>query len=244
VERRVILVSHAPLGIQHQRQWMEDNLVEPGEWYLSLDDNITDWTALVSPQYEGERASVKSRSDGALWKQWFCGSCPPKRLVTEIVPEMIAESERVGAHLAGFAVTDNYFYRERKWLKCAFVVTKACLRRKRDIRWDQEFSTMDDLDQTATHLLRDGVVLVNNFSVPEKKHYEAGGIGTWKERGYRKAIEAQRLCEKWPGLFTTVQRPNGHTDVSLAIDERSVEAWRKRMVMRGQPTLFPIEEFK
>lgn len=232
-----IMSSGLPPGISGQRQWIEDSLISNGEWYCSLDDNLTGWTQVHQDYYGEESLPVHSRVAKLDWRSIYDYPCSPREMMLQL-DDMRRRAEHHKTSLCGFAVTDNFFFRERHWLFCSFVVTKAFLKKKSNIRWDVSLPCMEDLDQTAQHLLRDGAVLVNNFSVPEKLHYQPGGIGTKPERREMQAKARAMLLEKWPGLFLPLDR-DGIDDVTMAICKpRQLDQWRRRMFLKQTPTLF------
>ena len=224
-----ILVSNQPFGIATQRNWIQENLVEKGEWYLSLDDNIECFTALPEPYYSKDNLEVQNKETN--WKELFETRIEPARFF-EICDEMIKFAEKTGAKNLGFAVVDNFFFRGKKFREVGYVISKAVLRKTCGLKFNEEAQSVEDYSYTAECLLKHGKVLINNYVFPIAKHYESGGIGTYEERLPYKLKDCASIMKKYPGLFRYKEKSNCHPKAEIQINFTNleqVENWRQSM---------------
>lgn len=231
-----IVVSHQPPGVQHQRQWIEDNLVGPGEWYVSLDDNVRRMTAVPRPQWDQLRLPVQA--DPSL-RAVYATPLSADAFFRERVTELVAEATMTGARLVGFAPTDNFYFCGVKYRSVGYVSSKVMLRCRSEVRWDPAQYPGEDIDQTCAHLWTFGCVLVCNYIRPVAPHYEPGGIGTFAERLPAKLVAMQRLVRKWPGLIRLKPR-HGVTDADHQLrlhSPRQIAAWRSTCRPSGAASL-------
>lgn len=223
------IVASDVRGIGATRQWSLDNLLEEGEWAIWCDDNVRSIRAVSREYYHRETLPVKE-GGSEKWRGIYETICEPGRFVGEIVPEVVARAEEIGAYYAGFGSTGNYYFRGRKWREVGFVwVALSLVKKEADLRIDTLFTAMDDYQFTAEQLLRHGVVLINGYVWAEKKFYEPGGAGKKEARLKRKLGEVERLLELYPGLYRKADRANSApgAEVRMRLTNRQqVELWR------------------
>lgn len=223
-----LIVSGAPFGVAHQRQWIQDNLVEKGEWYVSLDDNIRAFQAVPLPHYAKESIPVQIDPKS---KELFETPCSAKTFL-EICGNMAAIGEIERAYNIGFGTTPNFFFRGRKLRYVGYVISKACVRKNVGTPFELEAQSMEDYAYTAETLLRYGKVLINNYVFPVAGHYEKGGIGTYAERLPHKIKDSAYLMKKYPGLFRNPKKKTADSQGELMIRFTTlaqVEQWRAFM---------------
>jgi len=228
-----IVVSGAPWGVAYQRQWIQDNLIPRGDWYISLDDNIKSFQAVPHGWYEHLWLPVQAKDKNVLMhmKEAFETPCTTERFL-EICEEMREYGEREKAYNLGFATVPNFFFRGRKYRNVGYVISKAVVRKNLGIPFELENASMEDYAYTAECLLRHGKVLINNFCIPIAGHYEKGGIGTYAERLPAKIRDSAFLIEKYPGLFRYNRKTGSDPKGELIIRFNSldqVEKWRAFM---------------
>jgi glycosyltransferase involved in cell wall biosynthesis len=220
-----IVVSNAKLGIPFQRQWVLDNLVGKNEWFCFADDNIQYFTAVHEPQYNEEyckdREAFAKRAD----MEW----------VHSILNDTQRKADEIGAKFCGFAVVDNYFFREKKWRMVGHVIQKIALINNVGIRYHPNVLSMGDYYYTAENLLRYGKVLINNYLFPIAKHYQSGGIGTYEERVPKKIHDCAFLIAEYPDMFRYKVKAGCHPLAELQLrftSEKQVLQWRKDMIAK------------
>lgn len=223
-----VIVSNAPFGVANQRQWIQDFLVQEGEWYISLDDNIHSFQAVPEPDYFTDTLPVKTDK---RMKDLYDAPCSGERFI-KICEEMAEEGEKRRAYNIGFGTTPNYFFRDKKLREVGYVISKAVVRKNLRVPFALDAQAMEDYAYTAENLLRFGKVLINNYVFPVAGHYEKGGIGTYAQRLPKKIAASEVLMKRYPGLFRHPNKKGTDPKGELAIrftSTKQVEAWRAFM---------------
>ncbi len=198
IPRMNLAISNVDLGVAKQRNWILENLVGEDEWFCFMDDNIkTFWK--VHPGYYEKLHIPTELFEPAFWARRYTIPTKPELLMS-VLEETKQKADSIGARLAGFATTDNPFFRKQKWRSSGFVCTKTALVKKGALRFDEAFFAKDDVDFSAQNIDRYGCVLVNNYIYPNSSHHQLGGIGNKRVRDAYSATEAQMLVQKWPEL--------------------------------------------
>ena len=220
-----IVVSGVPRGVTHQRNWITRNLVSPGEWYVSMDDNVRGFRGVRPDHYDAETLPVQSSSfDKSIFDYQLNWPELSARFASSI-----HHAEERGAAYVGFATVPNYYFLGRKWRYVGYVISKVVLIKKMGIYYDTNLEAMEDFGFCAENLVRFGRVLINNFIIPQAGHYEPGGIGTYSERVERKIKDCAYLMQKYPGLFRYKVKEGCHPKAELQIrftSSEQVERWR------------------
>ena len=141
-------------------------------------------------------------------------------------------------------MVDNCFFRGKKFRSVGYVIGKLMLWKKDSrFRFDHTI-TMEDFRNTAENLLRFGSVVINNYVFPSAKHYQSGGMGTWKERVPFRMQDIKRLLFLYKGLFLPKDRkmvdPETKEEVLLSnydlrmrlTNSKQISAWRKETYER------------
>lgn len=233
IKEENLIVSNMPVGMTGIRSWLLDTLVLKDEWYLILDDNITEFQAVKHDYYFSENLPVKEQPE--KYKDIFENKISAKRFM-EIVAETIERAEKNGVKLCGFASNINFFFRNKKWREVGYVIGKTQLIKKSDLKYDLNAGyemAMDDFLWTAQNLERFGKVLINNYAVGLKKHYAKGGIGTYDERLPQKLKDTSYLINRFRGLFRYKVKAGCHPKAELAIRfNNSIQVEKWRFIMR------------
>lgn len=233
VDMSKVIVANQPVNMTGIRNWMlESDLIENGEWYVILDDNITEFQMVSPPHYYEEVLPVKK--EPSKYKDIYENKVNAIAMLG-VFEDSIREAEKRGAKLVGFASTPNFFFRDRKWREVGYVIGKTQLIKKTDLRYDLNTTSMDDYAWTALNLERFGKVLINNYFVALKKHYAKGGIGTYAERLPSKIKDCEYLMKRFEGLFRYKIKAGTDPRAELAIRFTSLEqVERWRAFMRGK----------
>lgn len=216
-------------GIPGQRQWMQDNIVPYGEWFVMADDNIDEITALPEPWYEMEKIDVQDKDSRKKWPPLFKTKCEPWRL-SEIFQDMMELGDQQCAYYQGFATTGNAFFRGVKYRSVGFVIAKMAVMKNTGFVYDPNVLQMEDFSATAQHLLLYGRVLINNYVFPVAGHYQAGGNGTLVERSPLRIKDCAYLESAYKGLFRFKDREGFPPNSDLSIrftSNKQVDEWRK-----------------
>jgi hypothetical protein len=229
IKKEKLIVTNAPYGISHQRQWILDNYIEKDEWYISLDDKITSFLCVPEPYYKEDSLPTK---ENKMYKKLFEKNIISARQFYDKCKEMVELGEKIGAYNIGFATTPNYFFRNKKIRHSGYVISNACVRKHVGIDFDLNVKAMDDYSYTAQHLLKFGKVLINNYIYPPAQHYASGGIGTYADRLKRKISDTSYLMEKYPGLFNYKKKAGKPAEAELLIrlnSQKQIDKWRSEM---------------
>ncbi len=226
VDLSKIIVTGAARGITNQRRWIAKNFAETGEWFVSLDDNISSFTGVSPPNYSKSDLPVQANG---FDKRVFDYPIGFKTLLERWRSD-IAEAEKRGANYVGFATVPNFYFLGKKWRDVGYVISKAVLIRNVGVDYDPQLEAMEDFGYCAEHLRRFGRVLINNWLTPVAGHYEPGGIGTYSQRLPRKIKDCDYLMAKYPGLFRYKVKSGCHPRAELQFrftSTKQVDAWRK-----------------
>jgi hypothetical protein len=227
-----LAVSGTPadtFGLTRQREWVCQNLVRRDEWFVFADDNIKCLQALVDPWYAVEDAGVEMETC-SYWRSQFNVECSQERFFGVIAPDTIRYCESVGAHLAGFTLTDNVLFRSRKFRPVGYVIGKMMLwHNTGKIPFNHDIS-MEDFYHTAMNLKVFGACVVNNFCRPKAGHYEEGGMGRYEDRVPVRRQDVDKLLRMFPEMFRVKNRKGFEpdTDLQLRITAAGVGAWRQK----------------
>jgi len=232
-----VINANCPYGMSVIRQWIRDNLVKDGEWYINMDDNIKYFQSFPSQHYNTEFIDTKNSKN---LRKTLENHESTRTEFEDYVEETKVKAESLGVSYCGFATVENYFFRGKKWRTVAYVVGKCILCKKNELSYDQNIIAMDDYGFTAENLLKKGRVLVNNFVKPIANHYQDGGIGTYSERLNAKIEDCAYLMTKYPGLYRYNPKKSGDPRAELQLrfhSERQVEKWRAN-ALQNSPSLF------
>ena len=217
-------------GLTRQREWAVNHLVEPGEWFVFADDDIRRIECLPEPWYSEDTLELPFKGS-PLWRARYRTTCTGDRFIQEIVPDMIELAKDIGAHLCGFATTDNYYFRSVHWRTVGYVKGGLMVLQNCGVPYNHSI-TMEDFRYTAEHLLRYGKILINNYARANAGEYRPGGMGTYDARIVRRWRDCRALISRYPGLFRVknLKYAIPNTDVGLrTYNEERIEKWRQTM---------------
>lgn len=191
-----IVVTGQPAGLAHNRNAALD-LMNDGEWAVFLVDDLKSVSELegYDSMYE-EVLDITTENQGEYAKR-FKNPISMRQFITRC-EQGSRYCDRIGSHLLGFAGVDNALFRRKKWGQNILADGRAWAVRKSHLRFDTNVQTMDDYCWCAINMREFGVVVVNQWVLPDCKRYTAGGCGTKEERMPRKIKEAKYLVETYP----------------------------------------------
>jgi hypothetical protein len=218
-------------GIAWTREWIEKNLVPLGTWYVTLDDNVGGWTWLPEPFYRHERVDFEHAPgyfrdvNGLTWRQLYDTPCPFE-IVVERWVEMIAECEKRGTIAGGFSIENNFFFRGSKWQTLGYVRAQNAVWKNTGLPFYYWPGAMlEDFVRSVDVVARYGSVLINRFVKPQKKFFEAGGIGTFEERQPNLIACNEETMRRWPGLTRRVK--DRDWSLTFALRGKKLDEWRR-----------------
>lgn len=224
IRPETLVVSGADWGISNQRNWIIGNLIEKGEWYISLDDNIDHFEVVNDKYMFLQEIDVQSKE---VTQKDFSNQINALDLLCLIKKDIIM-ADRIGACYCGMAVVDNYYFRAKKYRTVGYCISKAVAIKHMGITYDPKIQAMDDYGFTAENLVRFGKVLINNWIFPKAGHYEQGGIGTYEQRLPKKIADGEYLMKKYPGLFRYKEKKGCDPRAEIQFrftNEKQVRGW-------------------
>jgi len=215
------------------RNYIIEELVEEGEWYIRLDDNITHLTMVDDAHYGFSTLDVQGEPE--KFKDVYNTPTDFSKVYEKIVG-MTKMAERTGANLIGFCSNENFFFRSKKYRDVGYIIGKAVVHRKTDLLIDKNLVSTDDYGYTAQQLYEYGKVLINNYICFHKKHYSPGGIGgrgkkseIYERRKANKIKDVEYLMEEFPALFRYSSKKTGDAKAEIQIrftNINQVKKWR------------------
>lgn len=234
IRPETLLVANQPVGMAGIRNWILENLVKDGEWYMLLDDNFTEFQCVPGEAYQAFSIDTKKESEVA--KKLFETKVSFRRVI-QVAGDSIMMAEKTGAKLIGFGSNLNFFFRSKKFREVGYVIGKMQLIKKTALRYDLNVSAMDDYCWTAQNLEVFGKVLINNYCVGVKKHYAPGGIGVYEDRLAMKLKEVDYMMKRYPGLFRYKVKTGCHPKAEIQVRFTSLSQVQKwQAFMRGLST--------
>jgi len=224
-------------GVALAREWGERNLINEGEWYIWMDDNVDHFTWLPLPWYNYERIDFDFDWTDPVGKDLMIKYCYEWRSIyEEICPieqviknweEMIKKCEEMNTVAGGFAIETNYFFRRIKWQHFGYCRTQNAVIKNTGLPWDYwEGGMIEDMARSVDVIARYGCVCINRFMKPIKQFWEKGGIGSFQERMPNLIDGCKRLMKMYPGFLQYVK----NHDYQLMFKKRSLKSvnqWRK-----------------
>lgn len=196
-----LAVTGQPRGLSYQRNAALDRM-DDGEWALFLVDDLVRVTELDSYDTEAHEVLPVDTKNSAGWGRRFKTPATMARF-TERAEQTAQVVAGLGGHLGGFAGIANPLFRSRHWHLNVFCDGRAWVVRKTDLRFDTNVQVIDDVAWTARNLRAFGVVLVNQWVLPDCKRYTAGGYGSIEQRLAEKRHDVQYLTQQYPDLLAT-----------------------------------------
>ena len=214
VNEKNIIVTNQPKGITNQRNWICKNLAKHGQWYISLDDNISGFKRVVDKYFDTKK-SLPVESKEITQKDY---NKPISALeFIQILHKDIEVAEKIKAEYIGFSTVDNYFFNSKKYKTVGYVISKAVAIKYNGLDYDVKLEAMEDFGYCAEQLIKNNAVLINSWMKPVCNHYEAGGIGTYEQRLPRKIIDCAYLMNKYPNFFRYKVKKGCHPKAELQI---------------------------
>lgn len=227
----LIVSNQERLGQQVTRQailaWQT-----PGTWHVQMDDDIEHLYVVADPYYDEEELPVQ---EDKAYRARFATPAGPRR-IANLLAEWQWRAEEAGAHLAGPASNDNFYFRGRHWRTVGFIPGTFQLIRRGALNFPTH-NGIEDMYFTALHLEAHGAVLIDNYAYPQAGHYRnPGGTeaydGPWRVE--RRRRDYQDIMARFPGLWRWQQKPPPE-EVNLTMRLHSpaqIRQWRATMRAR------------
>lgn len=228
IPRHKILVSNQPYNLSLQTNWIRDNLVKKGEWFIRMNDNIENINIYPEPWYSAIRIKKPLKNNRAF--QIHLEHHYPDNF-EDVVAECRLKADDLNTGLVGFSAHQNYFFRGSKWRKIAMVTGKLFMCKNDELRADPSIYCMEDYEYSCQAMLKYGRILVNGFVFPNSKFNQPGGLGKLSERGNKKVEDCKIIMDRYPELFRYKNRVNSLENAEIVLrghTESFFNNWRNK----------------
>lgn len=218
-----------------KRNWILRKLVEPGEWFIGMDDNIRGWTLVQEPFFWHDQNPTDKKPPRGFksWREVYNDPVDTKTWLTRFMNGPVRDAMEKGIPLVGVATMENPYFRARRKSNYRFVKTKVfAMQNTGKLHFRGKMG--HDSYLSALCVAEHGKVLVDSFFHYKVKMYEGGGLGTSREErdanGLAESLD--HSVKKFEGLVVKAKGKNSALKFRLT-NENSVEAWRRE---HGYPT--------
>ena len=205
-EERRIVVTGEPAGLAYNRNAALE-MMDDGEWAVFLVDDLKSVSELEGYDSTYEEKLDITTDNQKEYIRRFKNPVSMRQFIMRC-EQGSRYCERIGSRLLGFAGVDNAIYRRNKWGMNMLADGRAWSVQKSHLRFDTNVQLMDDYCWCAINMREFGVVVVNQWILPDCKRYTPGGCGTKEERMPRKIVEAKYLVDTYPE-FIAYKAKNG-----------------------------------
>lgn len=194
-----LFVTNNPKGLANQRNTALDMMAE-GEWALFLVDDLKSVSELRNYDRTREAKLPITTANQNHYGQRFENPISMTKFMRRAT-ELVDVCEKHKCYLGGFAGINNPLYRSRHWSYNVLADGRAWVVKKSSLRFDTNVQLIDDLCWTALNIKHHGLVIVNQWVLPDCRRYSAGAFGSIEERLPQKMREAAYLVETYPELI-------------------------------------------
>jgi hypothetical protein len=225
------------LGAAKQHHYAYEHLVEEGEWFLLLDDDITEILRVNEHHYAEEFLDVTDKSKN--WNEIYSGLVDDS-ILEYLVWDTIQKAERESINYCGFSPMGNPFFRSKKWMYKSPLTNGFRIWRKTPGYPTDYLTHMEDICKAAEHIYRDGKILMNNWVHVRNDIYKmAGGFQSTPNRLAQKARSRQELLARYTWLLKEHEFKAGKEVPGVTIrklGDKNITKWRKETAeQRGEP---------
>lgn len=235
---QVIVTGCNDGGKASQIKYAVNNILSHNEWAIFADDNIDYVSGVAREYWAKDKYTFKSS------EHW--GNVESNVFIFRIL-ELIAQADKVNAHLIGFLTTNNYFFANKKYKYYGFCHGKLTLWKKDNsfVFDNYDLRSLNDFHNTARHLVAYGVVLVNDYMHPVAKYFQKGGIGSKKNRKQDRINNIKFLTTYYPELIKTKKRKDNYPDARIVnMSAKNFILWRKKYKEFVKNYTYDINRYK
>jgi len=193
-----IIATGEPKGLANQRNWCLEHM-ERDEWTMQFVDDLKTTTEVADYETRGHRLGISIDNQREFKGQMQVPISLTKFMVR--ADEVVEACEKVGARLGGFCGIANPVFRDAKWRFNVIVDGRAWVMKKGKLRFDTGAQMVDDVCFTAQNIEQYGVVVVNQWVLPDCRRYTVGAFNSIDQRMEQKMTEAAHLVKTYPGTL-------------------------------------------
>ena len=214
-----ITVTGNPKGISYNRNFALD-MMEEGEWAVFLVDDVISLSELRNYDRVTAPSLPITTQNQSHYAERFRTRITATQFITRCEQLAAYTSARSG-HLGGFCNIDNPLFRAKHYKYNTLADGRAVVVRKTHLRYDESVHLQDDYCFTAMNLKAFGVVVINNWVLPDFSRYTEGGAGTKEQRMGDKIAECSYLVQNYPEWIAIRDKPNWAYGSHIAIRQRN-----------------------
>lgn len=214
-----IIATGNPKGIARNRNSALE-MMQEGEWALFLVDDLK----TISELRNHDRITDTDIPINAANQKHYAERFKTPITATQFLKrceELATYTDKLGGHLAGFCNIDNPLFRAKHYKLNTLADGRAIIVRKTKLRYDEQVHLQDDYCFTALNLRTFGVVVINQWVLPDFDRYTEGGAGTKEERMSDKIRECAYLVENYPEWIALRDKPGWPYGSHIAIRQRN-----------------------
>lgn len=218
-KRERLIVTGNSRGLAYQRNFALEMMSE-GEWALFLVDDLKSVSELRNYDRTREAKLPITIANQNHYGKRFENEITMAQFLTR-AQEVIAQCEKHDCNLGGFAGINNPLYRAKHWSYNVLADGRAWVIRKTHLRFDENVQLIDDLCWTALNIKHFGLVIVNQWVLPDCRRYSAGAFGSIEERMPQKMREAKYLVETYPELISFKEKAGWPFGAHVVLRQRN-----------------------
>jgi hypothetical protein len=221
-----LVATGEPKGLANNRNAALE-MMETDEWALFMVDDLKSLSEVADYDTRPQRALGIDMDNQREFPRSMMQSPISATQFVERAHELARVCDAMDSRLGGFCGIANPIFRDRHWRFNVLADGRAWVVKKSSLRFDTGAQMIDDVCWNAQNIQRFGVVVVNQWVLPDCERYTAGSFGSIDERMEQKLREAAHLTSTYPGLITTKRKagwPDGsHVVLRRTLDRRTRE---------------------
>lgn len=199
VKAERLIATGNPRGLAYNRNYALD-MMEQGEWAMFLVDDMKSVTELNN--YDRASSPLPIKTDNqSIYAKRFRTPVTMQHFMKR-AEQLSVTCGRNNCYLGGWAGINNPLYRTHKYKTNILADGRAWIVRKTNLRFDENANLIDDLCWTALNIKHYGIVIVDQWILPDCRRYTKGAFGSIEQRMEQKKIEAAYLVKTYPELIT------------------------------------------
>jgi len=214
-----ITVTNNPRGLGIQRNTALEMMAD-GEWGLFLVDDLKELSELRNYDRVTEPALPITERNQKHYAERFKNPITATTFLRR-AEQLAKKCDSHSGHLGGFCAINNPLFRKKHWSFNVLADGRALVIRKTHLRFDPVVQTIDDYGFTALNIRTFGLVVVNQWVLPDCKRYSEGGYGSLNERMPQKLADAKYLVDNFPDIVAYRDKPGHPYGSHIAIRQRN-----------------------
>ena len=197
-------ITNKSKGLAYQRNSALD-LMSQDEWALFLVDDLKAVTELRNHDRILDATIPITLGNQSHYAERFKHQITMQQFVQR-AEQLALRCDKHKAYLGGFAGINNPLFRKKHYSINVLADGRAWVVKKSHLRFDENAQLIDDLCFTALNIKTFGIVIVNQWVLPDCKRYTEGAFGSINQRIEQKKIEVAYLVKTYPQLIRVKEK--------------------------------------